>query len=111
MCDPEKPLHCGGRSGSPGVFMRTRYFVLVVLVLVLLGGFAGGVYAYDKARADQIADGVTVGGIPIGGLTPIEARPKLHQQILQPLRRPLVIRYGKTKWRLTARKAKLRTDL
>ena len=48
--------------------MRARSLILVATVLLVLSGAAGGVYAYDQARADQIAPGVQVGGIALGGL-------------------------------------------
>ena len=40
-------------------------------VLVVLGG---ALYAYDHARASEIAPGVSVAGVPLGGLSPDAAR-------------------------------------
>jgi lipoprotein-anchoring transpeptidase ErfK/SrfK len=91
--------------------MRSRSFVLVVCVLVLLGVFAGVVYAYDRSHEDRIADGVRVGGIDVGGMTAAEARARLQRDLLDPLRRPIVVRHGDRRWRLTARRARIAADL
>ena len=54
--------------------MGSRSFIAVVVVLVvLLGGGAAG-YAYDGARADVIAPGITAGELEVGGLSAGEAR-------------------------------------
>jgi lipoprotein-anchoring transpeptidase ErfK/SrfK len=91
--------------------LRSRYLLLVVLVLVALGVFAGGVYAYDQAHQDKIAKGVTVGGVPVGGLTPDQARARLKAQILDPLRRPIVVHRSGERWRLGPKQARIATDL
>ena len=76
--------------------MRSRSILLVVvLVLVLLGSLAGVVYAYDHAHRDQIAKGVSVGGVDVGGLTGAEARSRLQRELLDPLERPIVVRHGR----------------
>ena len=47
--------------------MRISIVAVAVALLVLIAG-AAGVYAYDSAHKDQIADGVKVGGVDVGGL-------------------------------------------
>ena len=47
--------------------MRTRSFLIVATFVVLLVAAAGGVYAYDSAREDEIAKGITVGGVTSAG--------------------------------------------
>ncbi|HSD75933.1 MAG TPA: L,D-transpeptidase/peptidoglycan binding protein [Solirubrobacteraceae bacterium] len=91
--------------------MRSRTFVVVTVVLVTLGMLAGAVYAFDHARRDEIAKGVTVGGVDVGGLTPAEARAKLQRQILDPLREPVVVTRGRRTWRLTAERARIAANL
>ena len=50
----------------------------------------GRVYAYDHGRDDQIAEGVTVGGVDVGGLTRGQAaRASCGAQLLEPLDRPV----------------------
>jgi lipoprotein-anchoring transpeptidase ErfK/SrfK len=91
--------------------IRSRLLVVVVLALVVLGGLAGGVYAYDHARRDRIAEGIQVGGIDVGGLTTQAARARLQQRIVDPLQQPIVVRRGHQRWRLTARRARIAADL
>jgi hypothetical protein len=45
---------------------------LVVAVVALLVG-AVGAYAVDAANRDKIADGITIGGVDVGGKTTDEA--------------------------------------
>ena len=77
-------------------------------VLVVLGG---ALYAYDRARADEIAPGVKVAGIPLGGLTTEQAKARLERAILRPLQRPIVVHHGTKTWTLGPREAHLRADL
>jgi lipoprotein-anchoring transpeptidase ErfK/SrfK len=79
-----------------------------VAVLVVLGG---ALYAYDHARADTIAKGVEVGGVPLGGLTADEARTRLQQRIMHPLEQPIVIHHDTKTWTLGAREAHIQADL
>src|SRR5688500_14311673 len=67
-----------------------------------------GVYAYDASRDDLIADGITVGGVNVGGMRAGEARAAIEDQLTQPLQEPLVVKYRKRKFRVTAEEARLR---
>ena len=69
---------------------RGPFIVLAGLLSVLLLA-AAGVYAYDAQRTDKLADGLTVNGVPIGGLTPAQARAKLNHALIAPLQRPVRI--------------------
>ena len=91
--------------------MRTRSFILVAASLAVLVVLGGALYAYDHARANEIAPGVKVAGVPLGGLTPEEARARLERQILEPLERPIVIHHAAKTWKLGPREARLRADL
>ena len=91
--------------------MRTKSFILVAASLAVLVVLGGVLYAYDHARADEIAPGVKVAGIPLGGLSPEQARARLERQILQPLERPIVVHHADKTWKLGPREARLRADL
>jgi lipoprotein-anchoring transpeptidase ErfK/SrfK len=91
--------------------VRTRSFIAVAAFLAVLVVLGGVLYAYDHARADEIAPGVKVAGVPLGGLSPDQARARLERQILQPLERPIVIHHAEKTWTLGAREARLRADL
>ena len=91
--------------------MRTKSFILVAAFLAVLVVLGGALYAYDHARADEIAQGVKVAGVAVGGLSPDAARARLEQQILQPLERPIVVHHASKTWKLGPREARLRADL
>jgi lipoprotein-anchoring transpeptidase ErfK/SrfK len=91
--------------------LRSKTLILATLVVVLAAGAAGGIYAYDKARADEIGTGVRVSGIALDGLTPAQARAKLDRLIVDPLERPIVVHHDRSTWRLGAREAHIAVDV
>jgi lipoprotein-anchoring transpeptidase ErfK/SrfK len=91
--------------------VRTRSFILVAAFLAVLVVSGGALYAYDHARANEITPGVRVGGVPLGGLTPDQARARLEREILQPLQQPIVVHHAAKTWKLGPREARLRADL
>jgi lipoprotein-anchoring transpeptidase ErfK/SrfK len=91
--------------------VRTRSFILVAAFLAVLVVSGGALYAYDHARANEIAPGVEVGGVALGGLTPDQARARLEREILRPLERPIVVHHAAKTWKLGPREARLRADL
>jgi lipoprotein-anchoring transpeptidase ErfK/SrfK len=88
---------------------RTLIIFAAVVALLLLG--TGAVYGYDTSRSDRIAEGVSVGGVPVGGMRTNEARVKLRAAILDPLREPLVLRHRGRRFTLTASKAAVVVDV
>ena len=66
---------------SPQSPLRQRSFIIVAVAIAVLLVGAVGVYAYDKSRDDVIANGVTAGGIDIGGMQTSKAREKLRTQL------------------------------
>jgi lipoprotein-anchoring transpeptidase ErfK/SrfK len=77
---------------------------------VLLVG-AGSLYAYDRQVTKKIADGVTVNGIDVSGLTPAQARSKLEASLLEPLSQPVSVRYKGRRFTLTPEKARVAVDI
>ncbi len=91
--------------------MPRSYFIgLVVLVVALLSGTAA-VYAYDSSRDDVIADGVSVGDLDVGGMRAHEARAVLERDMARPLRRPVKVKTKGRTFTLSARRARLRSDV
>jgi lipoprotein-anchoring transpeptidase ErfK/SrfK len=89
-----------------------RAVIVVGLTLVsLLAATAGGVYAYDDSRREQIAPGVGIGGVDVGNMSGDEARVLLRRELLAPLQRPLVVRAGDRTFRLRPREARIRADI
>jgi lipoprotein-anchoring transpeptidase ErfK/SrfK len=91
--------------------MRTRLPLIAALLIVLLAAGAGAVYAFDRSRADQIAEGVRIGNIDVGGMSPAEARAALEQAVLEPLDRPVQVRARGKRFTLTPARANISVDV
>jgi lipoprotein-anchoring transpeptidase ErfK/SrfK len=91
--------------------VRTKSLILVAAVLAVLVVLGGVLYAYDHARANEIAPGVEVAGVPVGGMSVEQARARLEREIMRPLERPIVIHHDKKTWTLGPREARIRADL
>jgi lipoprotein-anchoring transpeptidase ErfK/SrfK len=91
--------------------VRTKSLITVAAFLAVLVVLGGALYAYDHARANEIAKGVAVAGVPVGGMTVDQARARLEREIMRPLERPIVIHHDKKTWTLGAREARIRADL
>jgi lipoprotein-anchoring transpeptidase ErfK/SrfK len=91
--------------------VRSRSFAIVATLVVLLVAAAGGIYAYDSGREHQITKGITVGGVPVGGMKEAAARAKLRRAVLEPLNRPVVARYKGKHYKLTPAQAKVGVDI
>lgn len=90
----------------------TRSFIAAVaFVAVLLVGGAAAVLVLDRRATDRIADGITVGGVDVGGLTDDGAQRRLERELLRPLDRDLVVRHRDRSWRLTAEQAGIRANV
>jgi lipoprotein-anchoring transpeptidase ErfK/SrfK len=89
---------------------RKAHIAAVFAVLVLLA-VAGGAYALDNSRSDQIAEGVTIGGVDVGGMTAQEARRAVRRQLVEPLDKPVVVTYDGVKYKLGADKLNVRSDV
>jgi lipoprotein-anchoring transpeptidase ErfK/SrfK len=91
--------------------MRHRWFILVaVLLLVLIGG-AVAAFAYDSSRDDLIAQGVTVAGVDVGGMTTDEARRVIQRELQEPLEKPIRVHRGQTHFTLSAHDAGVTADV
>ena len=71
---------------------RKAQIAIIVVVLLLVGG-AVGAYAYDNSRKDQIADGVTIGGVDIGGMSARRSAGAPAPALVKPLRKPLTVNF------------------
>jgi lipoprotein-anchoring transpeptidase ErfK/SrfK len=79
---------------------------------VVLGlGALGATYFYDQSKKDLVAEGVKVNGIPIGGMTRVEAEKKLSDTLLAPLDRPVKVAYKDRTFTLTQKAASIGIDI
>ena len=87
--------------------MRHRSFVIpAVIVGVLLVG-AIAIYVYDSSRDDQIANGITVAGVDVGGMKAGEAEDVLSREVSRSLARPIEVSAGKKHYELSPREVGL----
>jgi lipoprotein-anchoring transpeptidase ErfK/SrfK len=90
--------------------MRSRSFIAVALVVVLLFAGAGAVLAYDSSQSKTIADGIKVGGIDVGGMSAATARARLRAAYQQRLARPVVVQYRGERFVLRPKVVHARVD-
>jgi lipoprotein-anchoring transpeptidase ErfK/SrfK len=91
--------------------MRTKTSIAALIAAVLLVLVVGGAYAYDSSQKDQIAEGVTIGGVDVSGLDEEEAAAKVRRKLLAPLQHPLQVRFDGEAWKLPGEKLKIRADI
>ena len=91
--------------------MKSRSLFIVAVPLVVLLGAAGGVFAYDNGRSSRVSAGVSVDGVPVGGLTVAQARAELRRKVLAPLSRPVQARYKQRRFTLTPQAARVGVDI
>ena len=75
---------------------------------MISGGVVAGLHA---ATSGQIAEGVHVGEVPLGGLTPEQAKARLAREYLEPLQQPVVVERRGQQYRLSAKEARISADL
>jgi len=91
--------------------VKTRYFVIAALLVFVLLAAAGAVYAYDNGRSQKIAEGVSIDGIPVGGMKVSAAQAKLRSGVLEPLSQPVVATYKGRRFTLTPKAAGVGVDI
>jgi lipoprotein-anchoring transpeptidase ErfK/SrfK len=89
---------------------RKSQIAAVVAVLVVVLG-AVGAYAYDSSQKDQIAEGITVAGVAVGGLDEDQAAAKVRRHLLAPLRHSLEVSFDGQAWQLPGKQLKVRADI
>jgi lipoprotein-anchoring transpeptidase ErfK/SrfK len=89
---------------------RTSQIAIVVAVALLLLG-AGGVYAWDEAKKDEIAEGVTIGGVDVGGRTADEARALIEADLIEPLDQEVTVTYKKEHFTLEPEELDVQADV
>ncbi|MGN6201465.1 MAG: L,D-transpeptidase family protein [Solirubrobacterales bacterium] len=83
----------------------------MIIAAALLVVVVGAAYAYDSSQKDKIADGVTVGGVDVGGMNEEEAAAAVRRKLLAPLKTSLVVSYDGETWKLPGKKLKIRADV
>src|SRR5215213_922216 len=79
---------------------RKAQIAIVVVLLLLIGG-AVAAYAVDSSHEDEIADGIRIGDVDVGGMSPEEARADVRADLIKPLDKPVTVTYADTKYVLS----------
>jgi lipoprotein-anchoring transpeptidase ErfK/SrfK len=76
---------------------RAAWGLLAALVLACAA--TGGLYVYQRSH-NVIAEGVTIGGVDVGGLSPAAAKQKLRAVLAPRLQRPVVVQSLRSRFAL-----------
>jgi lipoprotein-anchoring transpeptidase ErfK/SrfK len=88
---------------------KTQIAIVAGVLVLVLGAVAA--FAYDSSQDGKIADGVTVGGVDVGGMTEAEAKRAVRHQLLAPLRHSLRVGYDGERWVLPGMTLKLHANV
>jgi lipoprotein-anchoring transpeptidase ErfK/SrfK len=72
---------------------------------------AVGAYAWDNSRSDQIAEGVEIGGVDVGGMTADEARKAVDSALVEPLQKHVTVDYEGVKYKISPEKLEVASDV
>lgn len=91
--------------------MGRKAQILIVAVVVFLIGGAVAAYAYDGSTKDELAKGVVVNGVDVGGMTREEASEAVTNQVLAPQRKPVEVTFNKQVYKLPVKELNIRADI
>ncbi|MGN6663972.1 MAG: L,D-transpeptidase family protein [Solirubrobacterales bacterium] len=91
--------------------MGKKTSIAAIAVAVLLVALVAIAYAYDNSQKDKIADGVTIGGVDVGGLNEEEAAARVRRRLLGPLRHSLQVSFDGETWKLPGQELKVRANV
>jgi lipoprotein-anchoring transpeptidase ErfK/SrfK len=88
-----------------------KFQIAIVLAVAAMLVAAVAAYAWDNSRSDEIAEGVQVGSVDVGGLTTHEATDLVRHELVTPLRKPVTVRFEDVKYRLSPEKLEVEADV
>ena len=91
--------------------LKRRAALAIYGTVGLLAVLAASALAYDTTRNDMIADGVTVAGVDVGGLSRSSAEKRLSEQLAARLERPVSVRVAGRRFRLSSDRAAMVADV
>jgi lipoprotein-anchoring transpeptidase ErfK/SrfK len=95
---------------APPPQRRSRLLIVVAIAAIAIVLLAVAMLLYDHSRRNQIAKGVTIDGVNVGGMSQASARAKIQRELIAPLNQPVIVRSGSQHWTLTARSAGVTVD-
>lgn len=91
--------------------MVRKIQILIAVVAVFLIGGAVAAYAYDGSQKNEIAEGVTISGIDVSGMSEQQATRAVTAKVLAPQRKPVSVTFRKERFILPADRLKIRADV
>jgi lipoprotein-anchoring transpeptidase ErfK/SrfK len=88
-----------------------RFQIAIIVTIVALLGAAVAAYAYDSSREDQVAEGVEIAGVDVGGMQADEARDLVRAEVVEPLRKPVTVAFEGVKYQLSPAKLQVAADI
>jgi lipoprotein-anchoring transpeptidase ErfK/SrfK len=87
--------------------------VLIALAALIAMGLllAVGVWAYDDAQKDEIAPGIKIAGVDVGGRSADSARKIIKNQVVAPLKQPVVVSYDGKDYTLSPERLHATADI
>lgn len=95
------------RAKNIGTKLQVGLVIAICAMLVV----AVGAYAWDASKDDQIADGVTIGGVQVGGQSAEQAESLVRTSLVKPLRNPVYVKFEGDRYRLTPKQLEVRADV
>jgi len=83
--------------------VRSRSFIIIASLLAAVFLGIGALTIYDSTQKDKIAEGVTVGGVEVGGMSRDQARDAILTEMRARARQPITVRDGTAHFALTPR--------
>jgi lipoprotein-anchoring transpeptidase ErfK/SrfK len=91
--------------------MRQRPVLIITTFLAVLLVACGGVLVADASTPKKIPEGVSIGGVDVGGLTKAAAERKATAELTDRLSKPVRVVHSDEEWNLTAQDAGIKVDL
>jgi hypothetical protein len=90
--------------------VRKALVISALVVAVLAGSATAALHRYDTSRSDQIAEGISVAGVDVGGMTTAEAQAAVRKEVARRLAQPLRITYRKREFTIEPALVDVRTN-
>jgi len=90
--------------------MKKTIISITAVLLLLFIVTTVSAYLYDHSRKGLIAEGVSVNGVELGGLTEDEATQRLNQRLLKPLQKEITIKGGSIRFKLKPQQSGVTID-